>query len=86
MQVAEEAFNGECPNCKSSSRGISPEAPEQSGSSTHLDLDESFLVNWTNSVLPAYYLAAASIWLYVSSTGLTPWPEESSSPYSYTVT
>jgi len=44
LQVAEEAFNGECPNSKSGVSGSSPEAPVQSGSSTHLDLEESFLL------------------------------------------
>jgi len=39
LQVADEAFNGECPNSKSSSSLISPDAPEQSGSSTHTVLD-----------------------------------------------
>jgi len=45
LQVAEEALSGECPNSTSSTSGISPVAPEQSGSSTHCLVDESFLLN-----------------------------------------
>jgi len=43
--VAEEALSGECPSTLSSTRAISPLAPEQSGSSTHYALDESSLSN-----------------------------------------
>ena len=60
LQVAEEAFNGECPKAKSSSSLISPEAPEQSGSSTHLDLSFSDLFNWIKSSFPAFGLASLS--------------------------
>ena len=60
LQVAEEAFNGECPKDKSSSSLISPEAPEQSGSSTHLDWSFSDLSNWINPSFPAFGLASLS--------------------------